>query len=143
MKKQILLGTKNQAKINIVQAALKSLAIEILTLRDLNINIDVREEGQSTEQNAEKKARAYFAESNVPTVAIDGGLRVEKFPEEKQPGVSIRRIHGIDRDATDDEVLACYVSELDKVGGENVRIEHYSAIDKAVQSGRARSKRPY
>ena len=120
MKKQILLGTKNQAKINIVQAAVNSLPIEILTLGDLNINIDVREDGRSTEENAEKKARAYFAESNIPTVAIDGGLRVEKFPEEKQPGVFIRRIHGIDRDATDQEVLDYYVGELDKVGGESV-----------------------
>ena len=120
MKKQILLGTKNQTKISIVQAALEPLSIEILTLDDLNININVREDGQSTEENAEKKARAYFAESNVPTMAIDGGLRVEQFPEEKQPGVFIRRIRGTDRDATDEEVLAYYVGELDKVGGESV-----------------------
>ena len=120
MKKQILLGTKNQAKISIVQTALESLPIEILTLDDLNINIHVREDGQSTKENAEKKAKTYFAESNIPTVAIDGGLRVDHFPEEKQPGLFIRRIRGIDRDATDEEVLDYYVGELDKMGGESV-----------------------
>jgi hypothetical protein len=53
-------------------------------------------------------------------MAIDGKLRVEQFPEEKQPGVFIRRIRGIDRDATDEEVLDYYVGELGKVGGESV-----------------------
>jgi XTP/dITP diphosphohydrolase len=115
MKKQILLGTMNLAKISIVQAALGPLPIEILTLDDLNININVREDGQSIKENAEQKARAYFAESNIPTMAIDGGLRVEQFPEEKQPGAAIRRIHGTDRDATDQEVLDYYLGELDKV----------------------------
>jgi inosine/xanthosine triphosphate pyrophosphatase family protein len=120
MKKQILLGTKNQAKINIIQAALDSLPIEILTCGDLDINIEVREDGQSTEENAEKKARAYLAASGVPTVAIDGALRVDQFPEEKQPGVFIKRIHGIDREPTDKEVLDYYVGELDKIGGKSV-----------------------
>jgi len=120
MKKQILLGTKNRAKINIIQAALDSLPIDILTCRDLNISIEVREDGQSTEENAEKKARAYFAASGVPTVAIDGALRVDQFPEEKQPGVFVRRIHDMDREPTDEEVLDYYVGELDKIGGKSV-----------------------
>ena len=120
MKKQILLGTKNQAKINIIQAALDSLPIEILTLGDLDINIEVREDGQSTEENAEKKARAYLAASGVPTLAVDGALRVDRFPEEKQPGVFIKRIHGMDREPTDEEVLDYYIGELDKIGGKSV-----------------------
>lgn len=120
MKKQILLGTKNPAKINIIQAALDSLPVEILTCADLNINIEVREDGQSTEENAEKKARAYFAASGVPTLAVDGALRVDQFPEEKQPGVFVKRIHGIDREPTDEEVLDYYIGELGKIGGKSV-----------------------
>lgn len=120
MENKILIGTTNQAKIRIVQAALESLSIEILTLRDLGIHIDVKEDGRSTEENAEKKARAYFAESHIPTLAIDGGLRIERFSEEKQPGVFVRRIYRIDRDVTDEEVLYYYMRELGKVGGESV-----------------------
>lgn len=122
MRKQILLGTKNQAKINIVQAALKSLPVEILTLDNLSIDIDVKEDGQSTEENAAKKARAYFAVSHIPTLAIDGGLHIEQFSEDMQPGARIRRIPGCDRDATDEQVLGYYASELDKVGGKSVGI---------------------
>ena len=106
-----MLGTTNQAKMNIVQAALESLPIEVLSLGDLNIHIDVREDGQSTEENAEKKVRAYFAEAHVPTLAIDGGLHIEKFPEDRQPGIFVRRISGFDGDATDEDVLDYYVRE--------------------------------
>lgn len=120
MKKQILLGTKNRAKINIIQAALDSLPIEILTWHDLDINVEVREDGQSTEENAEKKARAYLAASGVPTLAVDGALRVDQFPEEKQPGVFVKRIHGLDREPTDEEVLDYYIGELAQVGGKGV-----------------------
>jgi len=122
MRKQVLLGTTNRTKMNIVQAALESLPIEVLSLGDLNIHGDAIEDGQSTEENAEKKARAYFAESRIPTLAIDGGLRIEGFPEERQPGVFVRRINGVDGDATDEEVLDYYVRELDEVGGESIGI---------------------
>lgn len=120
MNKQILLGTRNQAKINIVRAALASLPIEVLTLSELHIEIEVIEDGQSAEENAEKKARAYLAASGLPTLAIDGALRVYKFPEEMQPGVFIRRICSADGEATDKDVLNHYIEELDKVGGESL-----------------------
>ena len=126
MKAQILLGTTNPAKVHIVRAALESLPIEILTPADVSIQIDVKEDGQSTEENAKKKARAYFAAADMPTLAIDGGLHIEGLSEEKQPGVSVRRIQGRERDATDAEVLDHYARELAKIGGEAVGIWHGS-----------------
>lgn len=119
MKKRILLGTTNQAKIDIIQAALKALPVEALTLNDLGITINVKEDGNSTQENAEKKARAYFAASGIPTLAIDGGLHIAKLPPERQPGIFVRRIYGANQDATDEEVLDHYIRELDKVGGES------------------------
>jgi 8-oxo-dGTP diphosphatase len=119
MKKRVLLGTTNQAKTNIVQAAMQSLALEILSLSDLNIDLEVIEDGESPEENAEKKARAYFAEARLPTLAIDGALHLKKFPPDKQPGVLVRRIYGDSRKATDEELLDYYVRELEKVGGES------------------------
>ncbi len=122
MEKQLLLGTTNPAKIDIVQAALSSLPIRVLTLDDLNLKIEVEEDGLSTEENAEKKARVYFAASHIPTLAIDGGLHIEKFPAEKQPGTFVKRIYGTGRDATDEELLDYYAGELDKVGGSSTSI---------------------
>ena len=122
MNTQILLGTTNPAKVHIVRAALEPLPVEILTPADLNIEVVVTEDGQSTEENAETKARAYFAAARIPTLAIDGGLHIEGLPEEKQPGTHVRRIQGRERDATDAEVLDHYARELAKIGGEAVGI---------------------
>ena len=120
LEKQILLGTTNPAKVNFVQVALSSLPIKVLTLGDLNLKIEVEEDGLSTEENAEKKARAYFAASHIPTLAIDGGLHIEKFPAERQPEIFVRRIYGAGQDATEEELLDYYARELDKVGGTSI-----------------------
>jgi len=119
---QILLGTANPAKVSIVRAALAPLPVEILTPADLSIRVDVQEGGRSTAENAETKARAYFAAACLPTLAIDGGLHIEGLPEDRQPGVFVRRIQGYERDATDAEVLDYYARELAKLGGETVGI---------------------
>ena len=122
MKKQILFGTANPAKVQIVRAAVEPLPIEILTPADLKIQVDVKEEGESTEENAERKARAYFAAAGMPTLAIDGGLHITGLSEGKQPGAFVRRIQGREQDATDGEVLDHYARELAKIGGEAVGI---------------------
>ena len=94
-KKQILFGTTNSAKIELIRAYLKALPVNVLSPKDLDIDIDVDENGLTPIENAEKKARAYFALARIPTFSIDAGLRIEKFPEEDQPGVFVRRISHI------------------------------------------------
>ena len=128
MKKQIFFGTINQAKLDYFRELFQPLPVEILSPRDLNISLDVKEDGKSPKENAEKKARAYFAESNIPTLAIDGGLYIAKFPDEKQPGLMVRRIYGTDRDATDQEILDYYARELTQVGGESAGIWKVSIV---------------
>jgi inosine/xanthosine triphosphate pyrophosphatase family protein len=120
MKRRILLGTANQAKINRFRAYLATLPIEILSLGDLGIARDVEEDGKTPQENAEIKARAYFAESNIPTLAVDAGLTIERFPNEKQPGVFVRRIRGTGEAVSDEEILGYYARELDRIGGETV-----------------------
>ncbi len=120
LEKRLLLGTTNPAKVDSIRTALSSLPIKVLTLGDLNLKIEVKEDGLSTEKNAEMKARAYFAAARIPTLAIDGGLHIEKFPAEKQPETFVKRIYGDDRDPTNEELLDYYAGELDKVGGTSI-----------------------
>jgi XTP/dITP diphosphohydrolase len=117
MEKRLLLGTTNQAKVHFVRVFLKSLPVEILSLEDLAIDVDVAEDGKTPQENAEKKARAYFSASGIPTLAIDAGLHVADFPDERQPGVYVRRICGVERAVTDEEVLGRYADALEQVGG--------------------------
>lgn len=118
--KELFLGTTNPAKVHIVRASVQSLPVKIVTPDDLGLQIEVQEDGRSTLENAERKARVYFAVVRVPTLAIDGGLHIEGLPAEKQPGVFVRRIYGHDQDTTDEEVLEYYTRELENIGGESV-----------------------
>ncbi|MBU0492355.1 MAG: hypothetical protein KKA73_29240 [Chloroflexi bacterium] len=122
MKKRVLLGTTNPAKAGHVRALLEPLPIEMLSARDLGIDIVVREDGCTLEENAVIKARAYFARSHIPTLATDAGLYIERLPAEKQPGMFVRRIHGGDHRVSDEEVLAYYAHELGQVGGESAGV---------------------
>lgn len=117
MKKKVLFGTTNPSRLARLRAVAKTLPIEIVGLKDLDINIDVNEDGKTPEENAVIKVKEYFKVSKVPTFSIDAGLYIDKFPEEKQPGVFVRRING--KAATDEEMLKYYINELKKVGGES------------------------
>lgn len=127
-RKQIFLGTTNPAKIAIVRAAIQGLPIKLVTLNELHILLDVTEDGRTTMDNAQKKARAYYDRTDLPTLAMDGGLQIEKFPAEKQPGVLVRRIHGGNGHATEQEVLDYYIAELIKVGGKNIGVWEGSVV---------------
>jgi len=117
--KRLLLGTTNPAKVDFVRTYLASLPISVLSLRELNIDLDVVEEGGTPEENARIKAQAYFAASRLPTLAIDAGLHIEKFAEEKQPGVFVRRLRTTGQSATDEALLDYYARELEGVGGQS------------------------
>ena len=116
---KLLLGTTNPVKIEIVRAAV-DWPLELLRLADLNLTIEVPETGQTTLENAKIKALAYFERTNLPTLAIDGGLWVEKFSADQQPGVRVKRPAGGAENASDEAVLEFYIRELQKVGGESL-----------------------
>ena len=92
MAKKLFLGTTNPVKVCIVQAAVRPLPVDLLIPNDLRLDLQVVETGQTIQQNAELKALAYCAQTGLPTLAMDGGLWIEKFPAEKQPGPLIKRI---------------------------------------------------
>ncbi len=119
MPKHLLLGTRNPARIEMVRKILRGSLVQMLTLDDLGITLEVEEDGSSTEANAVKKARAYYSLSRVPTLAIDGGLRIDRFPTEKQPGVLVKRWPGVQAATTEADLLEYYRSELQLVGGES------------------------
>ncbi len=116
---RLLFGTTNRGKVAILKAFLETLPVEMISLSDLAIDFPlVEEDGQSPEENAEKKVRAYYSAARMPTFAIDAALAVEGFPPEKQPGVYVRRIHRSNHEVSDQEMLDYYIRELNQVGGQ-------------------------
>lgn len=111
---QVLLATTNDAKIKYYGTRLKERGIDLVTLKDLNIDIDVDETGKDPIENAVIKAKAYYDISHLPTIAIDDGLFFENVPEEVQPGTHVRRVNG--KRLNDSEMIEHYMGLVNQYG---------------------------
>jgi XTP/dITP diphosphohydrolase len=74
---QLLIATNNRGKLVEYQAIFADQQLELLTLRDVGIDWDVDETGETFAENAALKARAYGEASGLATLADDSGLEVE------------------------------------------------------------------
>lgn len=114
--KEILFATGNKSKAKRFTKGLLEHDIKVLTLEDIPINIEVEENGTTAIENALIKARAYAKETNLPVFAMDDTLYLENVPEDKQPGMYVRRVNG--KRLTDEEMIE-YYSNLAKEYGTN------------------------
>ncbi|MBO7219262.1 MAG: hypothetical protein J6V40_04740 [Clostridia bacterium] len=119
---KVLIATTNLGKVQIYKQAFDELNIEVCSLRDLDIDIDVVEDGKDVVENAVIKAMAYHKATGLPVLANDSGLVIDKFSAEDQPGLLVRRYCG--RELTDEELLQLYIDKLNAVGGES--LAHYN-----------------
>ena len=113
--KEVLFATTNPAKVKSYKEELKKIGIELKTIKDLDINIDVEENGKNAIENACIKAKAYYNVTKMPTIGMDNNLFIEELPEEKQPGTYVRRING--KYLTDDEMIEYYTKLVNEYGG--------------------------
>ena len=89
---KIVLATNNPNKVREVKEILNGLGIEILTLKDLGIEIEIEEDQDTFEGNARKKAHTIFNLTKLPTIADDSGLMVDQL--NGAPGVYSSRYAG-------------------------------------------------
>ena len=113
--KKLLYATSNKYKIEAMKKRLKDSDIEIISPKDLNINVNVIEDGKTVIENAIIKAKFYYNIAKIPTIAGDTALYIEKF--EKQPGLYVHRVNG--KILTQEETQEYYINSLKKVGGES------------------------
>lgn len=90
--KQILLATGNPGKLRELTDLLADTQIELLHPRQLDIQLEVAEIGDTYTANALLKARAFQQASNLWTLADDSGLEVEAL--EGAPGLHSARLAG-------------------------------------------------
>ncbi|MBC8506070.1 MAG: RdgB/HAM1 family non-canonical purine NTP pyrophosphatase [Anaerolineales bacterium] len=73
----LLIGTKNQGKVDEIRALLTDIDVELISLTDINVDLDVEEIGKTYAENAALKAKAYAQASGMITLADDSGLEVD------------------------------------------------------------------
>lgn len=94
---KIVVATKNNHKVNELKEMLNMPEIEFFTMKDLNIDLDIEENGETFEENAVIKAEAFAKEAGIPVIADDSGLETDFL--NGGPGVySARYAPGSDAD---------------------------------------------
>ncbi len=91
---KIIFATGNKDKVKEIQMILADLGVEVITMKDAGISIDIEENGATYEENAMIKARAVAAYTDTIVMADDSGLEIDYL--NKEPGVYSARYLGED-----------------------------------------------
>lgn len=92
--KRIVFATGNAGKMKEVRMILADLGLEVRSMKEAGITIDIEENGTTYEENALKKARAVAARTNAIVLADDSGLEIDYL--NREPGVYSARYLGED-----------------------------------------------
>ena len=74
---RLLIATNNKGKVMEIRDLLKEIDIELITPADIQLALEVPENGKTYAENAVKKAVAFATASGLPALADDSGLEVE------------------------------------------------------------------
>ena len=74
---KLLIATNNQGKVLELQELLKGSGIEFVTPAQIDLQLEVEEDGSNYQENAGKKAIAFAQASGLISLADDSGLEVD------------------------------------------------------------------
>lgn len=94
MKQRIIFATGNSNKMIEIREILKDLNMEVLSMKEAGLSIDVEENGTTFEENAKIKAVAVSKQCEDIVLADDSGLEIDYL--DKAPGVYSARFMGED-----------------------------------------------
>nr|WP_297935324.1 XTP/dITP diphosphatase [uncultured Lachnoclostridium sp.] len=129
--KKIIFATTNQGKVKEVKMILEDLGVEVLSLKDLDINVDIVEDGTTFEENALIKAKTIAKLSNEIVLADDSGLEVDYL--NKAPGIMSARYMG--EDTSYDIKNQAIIDQLAEAKGKERSARFVCAIACAMPDG--------
>lgn len=112
--KEVLFATGNISKVNRFYDKLLDKGIILKSLKDIDVDINVDENGKTAIENAIIKAKAYYDSTNMITIALDDTMFIEDIPDDKQPGVYVRRVNG--KRLNDQEMIEHYTNLVKTYG---------------------------
>jgi XTP/dITP diphosphohydrolase len=94
MGKRIIFATGNAGKVKEIRMIMADTGMEVVSMKDAGIKVDIEENGTSYEENALIKARAVAAFTKDIVMSDDSGLEVDALG--KEPGIHSARYLGED-----------------------------------------------
>lgn len=92
--KRIVFATGNAGKMREIREIMSDMDVEIVSMKEAGITVDIEENGETFEENARIKAEAIAAYTDDIVLADDSGLEVDYL--NKEPGVYSARYMGED-----------------------------------------------
>ena len=92
--KKLVFATGNQNKLREIKAILADMDVDVVSMKDAGVDVDIVEDGKTFEENALIKARAVAKASGELALADDSGLEVDALNGE--PGIYSARYMGED-----------------------------------------------
>lgn len=128
---KLLAATTNRGKIVEIAEILSGLGVTVVTPEEIDLHIDVKEDGATFAENALIKARAWSEAAGMPALADDSGLCVDAL--DGRPGVMSARFSG--PDATDEKNIELLLRSLQSKTQRTARF--VCAVALAWQTGEA------
>ena len=92
--KKIIFATGNKDKMREIREIMADVDVEVISMKEAGISVDVVEDGETFEENALIKSRAIAAFTDAIVLADDSGLEIDYL--DKAPGVYSARFMGED-----------------------------------------------
>lgn len=94
VKPRIIFATGNEGKMREIRKILGDMNVEICSMKEAGIQVDIIEDGSTFEENAIIKAKAVAAQTDAIVLADDSGLEIDYL--NKEPGIYSARYLGED-----------------------------------------------
>lgn len=133
MEQRIIVATGNAGKMREFRMILADLGLEVISMKEAGVSVDIVEDGTTFAENAEIKARAVWRQTGGIVLADDSGLVVDYLGGE--PGIYSARYLGED---TSYEVKnQIIIDRLSGAKGEERTARFVCAIAAVLPDGRA------
>ncbi|WP_288646035.1 XTP/dITP diphosphatase [uncultured Pediococcus sp.] len=123
MNNEILFATKNDGKLKEFKQIFEQKGIVVKSLKDINDDVEIVENGLSFEENARLKADGYAKSIGIPVLADDSGLEIDAL--NGRPGIFSARYAGDHNDAANN---AKVLSELGGIPDEKRTATFHSTV---------------
>ena len=137
MSKKVIFATGNVGKMKEIKMILSDLDIELISMKEAGIDVEIVEDGASFEENALIKAKTIMELTGELTLADDSGLEVDYL--NKEPGIYSARYMG---EKTPYNIKnKSIIDRLEGVSGQDRSARFVCVIAAAFPDGRALTTR--
>lgn len=129
--KKIIAATNNKGKLKEFRELLKDFPVEVVSLHDMGLDMEIEETGETFEDNAKIKSVSVFKATGLCSLGDDSGLCVDAL--DGMPGVYSARFAG--EKATDEDRNNLLLKKLQDVKEQNRDAKFVCVISCTTEDG--------